>query len=132
MWQTITLTERIIMSLYSKLVQCSVNSYMLMECRIEGAVLLEILKQASHVVNILVMIVTACTTIYCCWAHNANPCYCVFANEAWMCTSDLFMYRIRTYLICLYKLRFVFTDTFVFTAITLKLIKPPHTLLALP
>jgi hypothetical protein len=30
-----------------------------MGCRIEGVILLEILKQARHVVNILVMIVTA-------------------------------------------------------------------------
>jgi hypothetical protein len=49
-----------------------------------------------------------------------------------MCTSDLFMYRIPIYLICLYELRFVFTVAFVFTTIILKLIKLPQTLLALP
>jgi len=47
------------MALYCKLVHCSVNSYTFMRCRTEGVILLEILKQASHVVNILVMIVTA-------------------------------------------------------------------------
>jgi len=49
-----------------------------------------------------------------------------------MCTSDLFMYRIPIYLICLYELRFVFTGTFVLTTIILKLIKLPQMLLALP
>jgi len=47
------------MAWYCKLVQCRVNSYKFTWCRTEGVILLEILKQASHVVNILVMIVTA-------------------------------------------------------------------------
>jgi len=59
MWQTVTLTGRIVMTLYRKLVQYSVNSYTFMGCRIEGVILLEIQKQASHVVNILVMIVNS-------------------------------------------------------------------------
>jgi hypothetical protein len=59
MRQTITLTGKIIMGLYCKLVQCNVNSHTFMRCRTEGIILLEILKQASHVVNILVIIVTA-------------------------------------------------------------------------